>query len=275
MTDQNVATTNSGAVSTPLNYDPFAQEALNAGVKQGLYMGFNGNDGMFTYGPKDDKTELVHGTQLAVKLADYRRGWLCWKDKEVVDSVLVGIMQGPAPASSDGLPDHGPYTKYKDGPEDGWQKAGEIVVLDISDEPKIFNFSFLGDTKLNAFARLCGEFGRLWKVHPGEVPVIEISARSFEPKGVRSGELKWAPTYKIVGWISETEYDEIATQAVSAQAGSAVDDGSDNPENYATSDYAVETVTTVSNTTSAAPAARLFWAMNFMPRSKQRRPMRR
>src|SRR5665213_3190255 len=94
----------SGALAlAAATYNPFAQEALDAGAKFGNFLSFNGNDGTFLYGGKDDQKELVHGTQLALRVSDYQRGWYCWKESEVVDKVMLGIMQGRPPEDKESL----------------------------------------------------------------------------------------------------------------------------------------------------------------------------
>lgn len=236
-----VTTTTQGAVAHPAHFDPFANEAALAGVKTGEFLKFNGNDGTFLYGPKDDQKELSHGAQVAIRLHEYRRGWFCWKESEVVDRVMVGIMEGVPPTDANYLEDHGPYKKYDDGSEDGWMKTGEITLFDINGGA--YAFTFGGDTKCNAFARLCGEFGKQWKLHPDEVPVVEIGARKFEVKGQRKGTFKYAPTYTIVGWMKEQEFVELqATSAASAAAQTNTSSAdSEDASNYA-AQAPVETV---------------------------------
>ena len=245
---QAVTTTGGNALASAADFNPFLQEALNSGLKFGQFLNFNGNEGHFTYGAKESKVELPHGTCLAMNLNEYRRGWYCWKNKDVADKVLVGILQGSPPAEA-ALPDHGPYETYKDGSQDGWTRAGEITCVDVNDGLGVFDFSFYNVSSMMAFEALLGAFGKVYKMHAGEVPVVEIGSRSFVPKGVRGEAKKWAPTYKIVGWISTDEYDALSAEATSGSTGST-EKGSDNAANYAsTANEGVKTVTTGNTTT--------------------------
>lgn len=254
-----VATTQGTALATQQGYDPFAQEAADNGARFGSFLAFSGNDGTYTYGPKDDKKELVHGTQVAMDPNSYNRGWICWVDGKPKDRIVVNILAGKPQEDEKSLPDHGPYKTYQDGTSDGWQKYGEIDLIDVNDETAPYSYNFFGFTKYTAFARFLGEYAKLRKTKPGQFPVVELGARKYEVTNekVRKGTFKFAPDFKIVGWLTADQYAELssaaAAKAAAAEAAAAEEAG--NSEDVAAEPVQNVEATPVATKQAEAPQA--------------------
>lgn len=182
--------------------NPWAEAA--ASVESGAYLKFNGNTGEFTYGADD--TALAYGSQLVADLFNVGFGWICWKDSEPVEEKLVKILEGKPPLEHQ-LTDHGPY----DSEDDGWREACSLPMVllcngDNDDSEMGAKFMFKGSSAstVRATKKLSGAFGKLFREHQGEFPVIEISAEQFQAREKKYGK-KYAPIFTIKGWISEDE----------------------------------------------------------------------
>lgn len=200
------------AIASADAYDPFAIAGEEMGGSNAQYLKFNGNSGEYTYGAEAE--EMPHGTQLAVNMNSFRRGFICWKDSDVVDEVMVRVIDGKPPEKGE-LRDHGPYIQ-NDERKDGWaeQSAVEFRALDTG---KAFTFKVSSVSAIRALGTLLKDYATEYKAHPGELAVVELGASSFIPKNKQWGK-KHSPKLKIVGWIAEAE--------LNGQSG-------DNPDDYA------------------------------------------
>jgi hypothetical protein len=231
--------------------DPFAKAAKDMGGTHAQFLRFDGNNGDYTYGPDEDKKELDHGDQIACNMATFKRGWICWKNGEVADEIMVEVIAGEPPAAST-LKDHGPYQKYDDGTEDGWQEQASVEFRGL-ENGELFLFKVSSKGARRSMSALLDSFAKVYRQKPNQVPVIEIGATSFEPK-VGKGDgpkkkvgKKYAPNLKIVGWIPADEFLALAAQADAAttqdSSGENAPSGEDDPKNY-----------TEQTTTAPAPA---------------------
>lgn len=199
----NALTTTSGGGFLAFSADAYADleqaaAELGGGAGGGIYLKFNGNDGVFTYGSTGD--ELPIGSQVAFDPSSLQRGWICWKDEEVVDEVMVPFTSKVP--SKDSLTDHGPY----DEKNDGWQEQS-IVNFKMVEEPfHDLVFKATGIGKRNAVARLMQDFVKSYKANPGLIPIVEVDEVDYESKakGAR-GARKHAPVFKIIAWASEAD----------------------------------------------------------------------
>jgi hypothetical protein len=66
------------------------------------------------------------------------------------------------------------------------------------------NFKGSSGSSVRGVRKLSGAFGKLFREHQGEFPVIELSAEQFAAKEKKYGK-KYAPIFTIKGWISEDE----------------------------------------------------------------------
>lgn len=182
--------------------NPWAEAA--AAVETGAYLKFNGNTGEFTYGADD--AALEYGSQLVADLFNVQFGWICWKDSEPVEELLVKILEGKPPLEHN-LPDHSPY----DSDDDGWREATALPMVllcngqtDDSEAGTRMFFKGSSASSVRGVRKLSGAFGKLFREKPGHFPVIEISGEQFAAREKKFGK-KYAPILKIVGWISEDE----------------------------------------------------------------------
>ncbi|UTU07866.1 polyribonucleotide nucleotidyltransferase [Caulobacter phage C1] len=200
MSTQLTTTSNSGFLAAAdADYNLLAELAGELGGGGGVFLKFNGNDGLFTYGATGD--ELTLGSQLAFNGMSLERGWICWKDEEVVGEEMVSFLTG-RPKDKSQLPDNGPYESN----QDGWQEQ-MAVTFKMTEAPfHELIFKATGVTKLNAIKRLVQDYVKSMKANPGLIPIVEIDETEFESKakGAR-GARKHAPVFKIVAWVTEDQ----------------------------------------------------------------------
>jgi hypothetical protein len=204
------------------NSNPWASAGDDLGAQGGIFMKFNGNTGDFTAG--QDQDDVPHGTQLAALMDGFARGYICWKNSEVVDEIMVPVLEGKPPHEGD-LEDHGPYEKYDDGTEDGWSEQAKLVFRSVATGEDL-TFKTTSKSGLRALGALSKDYGRLFRSHPDEYPIIEVGATEFTPKNNKKIGKKYAPSFRIVGWKSREEVDALADGA-----GSGEDDASNYAQN--------------------------------------------
>jgi hypothetical protein len=200
--------------------NPWADTADDMGVVSGQFMKFNSNNGDYTFGSEGE--EIPSGTRLIVDMNSLARGFICWVEEEVVDEVLVRAIDGKPPGE-DELTDHAPeggYKKYEDGTEDGWAAQVKIVFRGM-ETGEDYTFKTTSKSGMRAIGALSQSYGRVFRQHEGEMPIVELSTSSFIPKNNKKVGKKYAPVFKIVDWISEDE------AAALADGG-----GADSEDNY-------------------------------------------
>jgi len=205
-----------GAVAAADQWAALANQYSAGGESSGVqFLKFDGNNGEYTYGSA--REELPLGSQLAVNMASYSVGFICWKDGQVVDEVMVPIVSGKGVNRSD-LTDHGPYKTYADGTKDGWSEQRSVDFKGVEDGTD-YQFKTTSKSGLIALGNLLRDFAKAVKLHDGEVPIVEASRNEFTPKNVRGGDntKKYAPAFKITAWAPESEIEAaIAENAANA-----------------------------------------------------------
>ncbi|MBS3648726.1 hypothetical protein KEU06_08800 [Pseudaminobacter sp. 19-2017] len=198
-----VATRTRTEIAQESAYDPFAAAGNDLGGSSAVYAKFNGNSGEFSYGQSAQEIEAEE--RLVADVANARRGWICWKDEEVVDEIMVPILQGPPPGKHE-LTDHGPYEKHADGTQDGWSEQFAIDLRPLGADHAGVQIVYKTTTKsaLRPLGDLLKDYGRQYKNHPGELPVVEFTKGSYMPKEKKHGK-KHYPIFKIVDWMSEED----------------------------------------------------------------------
>jgi len=165
-----------------------------------LFLKFDGNTGQYSYGKDDD--ELPKGTRVAINPTEFKNGWICWKDGQVMEEIMVRIVDGKPPAKGD-LTDHGPYEDEKDG----WREQSSVAFRDIeSGDEFLFKTSSKGGRI--AVGNLVRDYGKGFARHPGELAIAELASTSFDAKDKKTGKKlgkKFAPVFKLVDWQSEEE----------------------------------------------------------------------
>lgn len=217
---QEVATKSRTELAQDSAYDPFAAAASDMGGGSAIYAKFNGNSGEFTYGAQAEEVEV--GELMAANVAGARRGWICWKDSEVVEEVMTPIAEG-SPLRKDQLTDHGPYTKHEDGTEDGWSEQFSIEFRLLGESHDGVEITYKTSTKsaMRPLGDLIKQYSREYKNNPGKVPIVEFSKGDYMPKEKKHGK-KYFPKFRITDWIDEDEL--IATYG----EGNKVEEGDEN-----------------------------------------------
>jgi hypothetical protein len=215
-----VATRSRTELAQESAYDPFAMAGDDMAGGNSVYAKFNGNSGEFTYGSA--ATEIDQNERMAANVAGARRGFICWKESEVVEEIMVQIIQGPPPLENT-LTDHGPYQKNADGSEDGWSAQFAIDFRLLGEDHDGIEITYKTSTKsaMRPLGDLVKQYSREYKNNPGCVPIVEFSKGSYMPKDKKIGK-KFYPVFKIVEWIPEDELE--ATYGDSSK----VNEGDDN-----------------------------------------------
>jgi hypothetical protein len=185
---------------TAAGHNPFLDAADDMGASSGaLYLKFDGNTGIYSFGK--DAEELQKGTRLALNPNEFKRGWICWNNKEVMEEIMVRVVEGKPPAKGS-LTDHGPYKKK----QDGWREQASFEMRDIEDGTQ-FQFKTSSKGGNISVANLIRDFGKAFSQHPGELAIIELQHVSFEAKDEDGDSIgkKFAPVFKIVEWASEAD----------------------------------------------------------------------
>lgn len=199
-----VPTTSGGAVTNYANN--FVDAGMAAGGLQTAYLQFSGKTGGFTYGKK--KEEIPLGTQVAVLMTEYKRGYICWKNEKNVDEVMVPVVEGRPPLERD-LPDHGPYEEYDDGQKDGWSEQASIMIKTLGASSQQFVFNTSSKSGLAALGALSIQYGQECATKIDEegnplVPIVELDQDSYQHKSKIVGTI-FTPTFKIVDWLPNSE----------------------------------------------------------------------
>lgn len=198
-----------GAISVYEGSDnPWAEQGSE--VESGAFLNFNGNTGELSFGSDDNI--LPDGSTVVTDFMNQARGWICWKNGEPVEEVLVPVTEGKPPLEHE-LKDHGPY----DDEDDGWREATSLpmVVESVGGDPE---HEFVG-TKLlfktstggavRSVKKVAGTFGKQFREHMGEMAVVELSTESYTPREKKYGK-KYALNFKIVDWFGEDQLAELA-----------------------------------------------------------------
>lgn len=206
---------------------------IEAGAETGFFgsfLKFSGNDGKYSYGKKDEEEYLDDGHELIADLIGIQHGHICWVEGNAKDEINYLVMERPKLPSIDSLPNYGPYKKYSDGSEDGWQE--QIVLRLYSPElDQAFTIKLTGGGKLRAGRALISQFGKKGVGKVGKdgmpmFPVIELGSNSFQLKDNPKAGTKYAPVFKIV------DFEEMSAFADVFEEGSD-ESGEDDPSNYA------------------------------------------
>lgn len=212
-----------GLASLVSAQNPFTALATEFNVPSGAFLKFSGDTGQYT---SKSGQPIEHGNVLAFNMMEMRKGWICWKGGKNIEQHVSRVMAGQPMLTRDQLKDHGPYEKEGEG----WVEQVGVPVRDLEGgEQMEFNLSsYSGRT---ALIRLAGEYGSKARMNldpeaseaagvpVAKIPLVEISAQSFQPK--RAPGTKWAPVFKIVGWMTQAELAMLAENAGTVDEGQA------------------------------------------------------
>lgn len=184
----------------------FGAAASEMNVNIGGLLSFSGNTGEFKY-----KGQIIeHGTVVAVDPSRMRKGWVCWKGGKPIEKHVTDILGGERIKTQAELPDYGPF---KEG--EGWMNCAEVPVT-LLDTNEQVDISLSSKGGVNALLRLGQDWSSKSKMNLDEngdrkQMLVELGAVSFTSD--KAAGKKWAPTFKIVEWVSIAEaeaYDDDA-----------------------------------------------------------------
>lgn len=252
----------SRAVANP-SENPFAAQGSEGTGGATTYVKFTGATGLFTAGQDDDVIE--HGTRFAADMMNAQWVWSFWWDGKVMEQFSDALIENPT--SYDQYPDFLPedpkgdidmtleeiMQAQKDDPanfRDGWSVQASFNMRPIDGSDEEYTLKLNKGVAMNSFHTLRKSFGRQYKLKQGLIPIIEVTANSYEPKAKSAGKKRWAPALKIVDWASEED--------LMAVAGESPDDYDDGPVNDApqTDDAPAETEAAPAAEEKAAPTGR-------------------
>ena len=206
MTDAVPATKNSATEIGP-NADPYAAYAEAHAVPTGTpFMSFNGQTGIYSWGA--DREVLEEGHRLVIAMSELYRGFQKWLPSSDYpdEKVTVRIESGDPFIQREDLGDTDP-TKWPKNPKRGGEKTDpwsayiEVLFKDPeSGDQMIFNTSTI--SQINAFDRLFQQWVQEYRMHDGQLAVIELGKSEF--KGA-TGDMVPTPKFEIVEWIDEQD----------------------------------------------------------------------
>lgn len=217
MTGTALTNASSRAVSTEVD-DPFSVQGSEGNSGNVKYVKFTGATGLFTYGQDDDVLE--HGTKLVVDMMNAQYVWTFWWDGEVMEQYNDSLIENPFSYDNPPmeLPEdpNGDITMTieeimqarKDDPanfRDGWSVQASFNGRAVDGSGDEFCIKLNAGVALNSFHALRKDFGRKRKLNEGKLPLVEVTANSYEPRAKSAGKKRWAPSLKIVGWLTEAD----------------------------------------------------------------------
>lgn len=190
--------------------DVFAHEAAMMGVQNGAYIAFSGKVGKWTIKGQD----VDDGTCLAFNILHCQKGWRAWKNNKPVEQIWTPFVGGEPLPKKEELTDHWPAGK--ENVTDGWQEVIKIDVRDLEGGPQM-DLTLPSEAPWRPVWRLIKEFGETAKLHRDEqgnykIPIVEIGTTKVNGK---SGSF-YAPTFKIVDWVSEADMAERVQEYIEA-----------------------------------------------------------
>lgn len=176
--------------------DPFLAYGQANTFAEGQFLSFK--NGEWLYGMNQEVLPI--GTKVAVNMLGMRTGWRRWESRQVVDdrTSLLTDRQPPLPRSALGDNDQSLWEKLEGRPRDPWAMTMIVEMVDGSGEKYIYSTSSFGGRK--CLNELCVSFGKERRLRPGQVPIVELGADTYDHK---SYGRTWEPILKIVQWAHE------------------------------------------------------------------------
>lgn len=159
---------------------------------------------------------------------EVRRGYQCWKDKQIVDEVWARLTEVLPPKAN--LPDHSPY---RPNSNDGWQDSFrmELMVIPTLGVQERMRCIFTANSKggINAAGALMKEYGKALKTgqYYNMFPVVRCSVDSYKHSSF--GKV-YVPVLKLDRWLTQQEAAVFlagASQPVQQPTGRAAAGGQD------------------------------------------------
>jgi hypothetical protein len=228
------------------NLSQYAQETSNK-----AYLRMSGNDGSYTYG--SDKTEAPDKTQAVVNHMSFTDGWVIWSGGEVAETISANVVQGEKKPPKAQLPDHGPY-----GEDDGPREQMTVDVKLLLDVPVDCVLQASNKSSINSMKRLIADFLKVYKSHQGEYAIIELTSVTFDatdPNNPKRKFKKYAPSWKIVGWMTEDELAGLSEGNPEDYESEEAEDQAEDAEIEAEAEEAPQSRPAPARSAAARPAA--------------------
>jgi hypothetical protein len=152
------------------------------------------------YSAGADKTPVPIGTRLLVNIDSLSTGWVKWLASQPVEYRIWPVNERALPITREQLGDLDQDTWEADergGPKDPWSRTMRVIMRAADGD--IFTFASSSVFGRAALDKLAKAFGLVWREHPGEFPVIELSTGIHQHRTY--GEID-KPVFPIVGWGS-------------------------------------------------------------------------
>lgn len=202
-----------GAVAATGAYDPYAAYgAQAAGAKTFLKYA----KGDYTAGANDEEVPL--GTRLVANMAELQAGWQRWWDGKPSQEVMELVGSGKAPPKRHELGDNDQALWEKDNegrPRDPWSFTN-VLPLKNHETGDEYVFSIASRGGIGAIGQLCKEYGKVYRMKPGQLPVIELQSDSYMHPTYKK---VFVPKLVLVDWADEASLISGAEPAAEAPKG--------------------------------------------------------
>jgi hypothetical protein len=176
--------------------DPYAEYADEVSSRP-----FDGDLLRFTkhgeYKAGQEQYEIEEGTRMILFLPGMKRGWVKWDDGMPVQHIMGLVSErfkAPKRSELDDL-DEDEWPELNGRPIDPWQTTNHLPMCDV--EGNVYTFITSSKGGLSAVGQVSDVYSRRKRMHPDEIPVVELLSRSYVHK--QFGET-FAPVFKIIGW---------------------------------------------------------------------------
>jgi hypothetical protein len=154
------------------------------------------------YRAGQEEREVPRGTPLAACMTALEAGYVRWEDGRPVEFAMGPIGEGfiPPKRSELGHLDQSLWDTFDDGrPRDPWQFSNSLVMTDLETE-ELYTFSTSSKGGLGAIGELAKVYGKHIRLHPAELPVVELDVGSYLHKDRSKGEIRF-PVFKVTSWV--------------------------------------------------------------------------
>lgn len=222
MTANTVATQPTGG--SLVNPADLAKDLVNAGssLSSGGVQFLKFKKGEYVIG-RDENDFPDNTFEMVIDFTNIRRGWVCWKDGNLVDEVWVTLRERmPAKAT---LTDHAPYAQQNDG----WQESLKmsLVIIPTAGVPSAIRamFSANSDGSRKACGNLLKAYGEAIQTDVSKADQYAIvQAKTDSYKHPRYGKV-YVPVFEIVRWEGADQIRQYLSTEAPAEQDTAGPDG--------------------------------------------------
>lgn len=226
MTTNAVATQPTGG--SLVNPADLAKDLVNAGssLSSGGVQFLKFKKGEYVIGREEN--DFNNNTfEMVIDFTNIRRGWVCWKDGNLIDEVWVTLRER-LPAKTT-LTDHAPYAQQ----QDGWQESLKmsLVIIPTLGVPAPIRaaFSANSDGSRKACGNLLKAYGEAIQTDVSKADQYAIvRAKADSYKHSRYGKVH-VPVFEIVRWVNANEIRQFLAAEVPVEQDTAGDEDSSEP----------------------------------------------